>query len=283
MKDTGRFEEAVELASAAEALARQRGSRDFLVEALLTAIPALAELGRWDEAVDRFAEAAEFEASERVRTERVLIVQILVWRGESEQAHAILREHESARVAEQVDIATTFAAAEAALLLEDANWAEARAAAERGLAHAEALGGLSNSTVRACLIAATEAALAAGDLADAEQLLDSIAAIPPGHRYPIIQAHALRLGGRLDAARGRDTEAEEQLRAAEAMFEGLGLVVALAIARLDLAEFLVARGRAGEAADRLAQARATFEALGARSLIERLDAVAAGDLAKALP
>ena len=76
---------------------------------------------------------------------------------------------------------------------------------------------------------------------------------------------------------------EEQLRAAEAMFEGLGLVVALAIARLDLAEFLVARGRAGEAADRLAQARATFEALGARSLIERLDAVAAGDLAKALP
>jgi ATP/maltotriose-dependent transcriptional regulator MalT len=219
------------------------------------------------------------QASLWARSERLPAVDILCDRGEIDRARAVLDGHEAARDAEQRDIAAAFAAAEARVLCEEGRYPEARAAAERGLSHAEALGGIFTSTVRLCLFQAIEAALALDDLADAERMLDAIDGLMPGQLFPVIQAPGLYLRARLDARRGDLDVAERELAAAERLYAGEGMVFGVARTRLELAELLVRRERSEEAQPLAAQARETFETLGASPWIARADSLQAAELA----
>jgi class 3 adenylate cyclase/tetratricopeptide (TPR) repeat protein len=275
MMDAGRFTDALDLVREAEGHARQRGDRDALVDSLLCAVAPLGALGRWDEALARVAEADEMEASLWARSERLPVVDILCDRGDVERARVVLEGHEAARQAEQRDIAAAFAAAEARLLCTEHRYPEARAAAERGLSHADALGGIFTQTVRMCLFQAIEAALAVDDLEDAEGMLDAIDALMPGQLFPVVQAPGLSLRARFDARRGNLDDAERELGAAERLFAGQGMVFGVARTQLELAELLAGRDRLEEADALAARARETFEQLGAVPWIARAQAVSA--------
>jgi predicted ATPase/class 3 adenylate cyclase len=267
--DAGRFVETVELGAEIEAGARQRGDRELLVTALLNPLEALVALGRWQEALAKVVAADELEASTHARSDRLSAVAILCDQGELERARTLLEAHEGDRNAEQADIASGYAGQEARLLRAEGRTGEARAAAERGLAHASSLG-LTNYSVRNCLIEAIEAALELGDLDDAGALLGRIDELQPGRLFPLLQAHGHRLHARLA---GHDDEADRRFRAAAGLFEQEGMVFALAVTRLEHAEAFAADD------DALAVARATFEQLGARPWLERADALTSVELA----
>ncbi|HEY2073972.1 MAG TPA: AAA family ATPase, partial [Gaiellaceae bacterium] len=266
--DSGHFLEAVELGAEVGAQARLRGDRESLVNALLNPIEALSALGRWQEVLDRVAEADELDASVHARSDLVSAVAVFCELGDREGGRAILDAQALDRDAEQADIVAGFAAAEARLLRAEGRLAEARAAAERGLGMSPQLG-LQNYSVRLCLIDAVESALQAGDLDDAQHLLDRVAALKPGSRFPVLQAHALRLRARLDAANGDDERADRAFAEAAAIFDAEKLVFGLALTRIEHAEWLAANDREDEARRSAEQALETFEELRAVPWIER--------------
>jgi class 3 adenylate cyclase len=274
--DAGRFVDTVELGAEVEAGARQRGDRELLVTALLNPLEALSALGCWQEALAKVAAADELEASHHARSDRLSAVAILCDQGELERGRTLLDAHEADREAEQADIASGFAGQEARLLRAEGRNGEARVAAERGLAHAESLG-LGNYSVRSCLIEAIEAAFELGDLDDAAALLGRIDALQPGRLFPVLEAHGHRLHARLAAAVGGDDDPERRFRAADALFEQEGMVFALAVTRLEHAEWLAQQGRPDEGLS--AAARTTFEQLGAKPWLERVDTVTSVELA----
>ncbi|MFL5911825.1 MAG: hypothetical protein ACJ768_14780, partial [Gaiellaceae bacterium] len=279
MMDAGRFTDALGLIQESEAHARQRGDRDALVDSLLSAVAPLGALGRWEEVLARVAEADEMEASMWARSERLPVVDILCDRGEVDRARVVLEEHEAARHAEQRDIAAAFAAAEARLLCAEQRYPEARAAAERGLSHADALGGIFTSTVRLCLFQAIEATLALDDLDDAERMLDAIDRLMPGQLFPVVRAPGLSLRARVDARRGNLDDAERELEAAERLFAGEGMVFGVARTQIERAELLAGRDRLEEAGDLAARSRETFERLRATPWVARADGLRAPELA----
>jgi ATP/maltotriose-dependent transcriptional regulator MalT len=124
------------------------------------------------------------------------------------------------------------------------------------------------------LVEACEAALALGDLDKAEQLLAIPESLYPGERTPMLQAHALRLRARLDAARGQGDRVDERFRTAGALFREFGFVFYEAVTQLEHAEWLTGQGRNDDADALLAEARLTFERLEAAPWLERVAATA---------
>jgi hypothetical protein len=114
------------------------------------------------------------------------------------------------------------------------------------------------------IVEAIEAALALGDMAQAEELVSSIEAVPAGLRSEYLAAHAIRFRGRLAGA-------GEELAAAAAQFGELRIPFWQAVALLEHGELT------GDEVS-LAEARAIFEQLRAAPWLERLaGAVGSGE------
>ena len=90
----------------------------------------------------------------------------------------------------------------------------------------------------------------------------------------MLQAHALRLRARLDAARGQGDRVDERFRAAGALFREFGFVFYEAVTQLEHAEWLTGQGHNDDADALLAEARLTFERLEAAPWLERVAATA---------
>ena len=274
LNGSDRYAQTVELMAEVEAHARQRGDRERLAVGRLTAIEALAALGRWQEALARVAEADELQASARARRELSQAIPILCEQGELGRAQVLLRERESAREAEQADTAAAFASVEARLLRAQGRPVEALAAAERGLILRSDLG-ITNSYVKRCLVEALESALDLDDLAKAADLLAGIETLQPGELTPSLRAHGHRFRARVDARRDQE-EVDQDFRTAESIFREHGLVFHLAVTQLEHAEWLATNGRAENAHPLIAEARDTFQQLQALPWLERLEAAAGG-------
>ena len=266
-----RYASSLALSVELEAQARQRGERDAILGARLGSIASLAALGRWREALDLLEDEAQAQGSRKALSERAMAVPILCEQGRLEEAEALFREEEWQREAEQVDLATAFAAVEARFLRAQKREADALAAAERGLAHVEL--GLGNSGVKRCLVEALELAIALDDRGRAESLLELVDALPPGRLTPWLRGHRDRFHARLDMSRGEPAPVERRLRRAEALFDEHSLVFDLAVARFEHGEWLARQGRAEQAGPLLVAARQTFEVLGAMPWLERLRAI----------
>jgi hypothetical protein len=118
---------------------------------------------------------------------------------------------------------------------------------------------------------AVELQLRAGEIDEAEALLDLGAALTGGRASRLLRCQRLRLGGLIAIARGDDPE--ELLRSAEKELEAYGAVYYLARTRLALGRWLLAQGRHVEAEPLLAEARSTFLDLGAAPSLEELERV----------
>ena len=93
--------------------------------------------------------------------------------------------------------------------------------------------------------------------------------LDPGDMTPVLEANALRLRARLDAARGDQTQVDARFRSAAARSREFDLPVYVALTQLEHGEWLEAQGRADEADPLLSEAAATFEGLEAVPWLER--------------
>ena len=271
LRDADQYADAVALLGELEDEARQRGSRELLAVARFTPILALVELGRWDEALDRLAEAGELRASRWARDELINAVLPLCERGQVEVAQELLREEDWQREAEQKDTVATFLAAEARLLRAQTRHEEALAAAEHGLSLRKELS-ITNTFVKRCLVEALESAFELDQLEKAEELLAFIEGLQRGELTPYLGAHAARFRARLDARRADHQHVERNYTSAETIFAEQGLLFHQAVAQLEHGEWLIQHNHADSGQESLAQARETFERLHAEPWLTRLQA-----------
>jgi class 3 adenylate cyclase/tetratricopeptide (TPR) repeat protein len=131
--------------------------------------------------------------------------------------------------------------------------------------------GFTQEYVKEAFVVALEAALALDDVRRAEELLDLIDDLPPGHSPQYLQAQSMRFHARI-AGQGR--EAERLFKRATALFRELAMPFYLAASTLEYAEWLAREGRDGVAAPLAADARELFERLGAHPWLERAERIA---------
>jgi hypothetical protein len=133
--------------------------------------------------------------------------------------------------------------------------------------------GLTNNEMKRWLVWTIESALDAGDVTQAEALLETIQGAMPSEVTPYLRAHAARLAARVAAICGVADSVETGFVAARQGFQRLGAPFDLAVTLLEHAEWLLAQGRPGDAAPLLEEARPIFERLRATPWLERLDRV----------
>ncbi|HEY2788741.1 MAG TPA: AAA family ATPase, partial [Gaiellales bacterium] len=275
-----RYTEALGHLEQSGALARAVGSRPHEWFALSESTYPLYMLGRWDEAMAMYHELPE----EMLPTGGTLlsplssILEIHVHRGDVAEARRLLgiyiRLEHSADVQEQAG----YAAANACVQFAEGRYAEAVESGLRTIEFGTTLG-LDGQDAKMGFMWALEAAIALGDRAKAEEVIERIQAIPPGLRPPSLGAHAGRSRARLAES---PELAASHLAAAEAVFRDLGLRFWLAVSLLERAEVLTADSRGEAAEPLLAEARDIFVELRARPWIERAAAAAERTSAEAV-
>jgi class 3 adenylate cyclase len=252
-------------------LARQRGDRywEWLMES--QKMYPLFVLGRWQEALDL---AEELAGPENAGGQRVHLVSYVLpglihaKRGEPEVGQARLAA--ASEMQESVDLQdrAAFAAVRAALLHAEGRHAEALESAQAALDSAAQMG--IGESLQEAVVEGVEAALALGDAATAEKLLDRGEGFcrAGAHRY--LLAHVFRLRGRVAARRGDAEAAEAGFKRAAAAFRELGTPFWLAVTLLEYAEWLTEERRADETPALLREARGVFEAVEAAPWVRRV-------------
>jgi class 3 adenylate cyclase/tetratricopeptide (TPR) repeat protein len=120
---------------------------------------------------------------------------------------------------------------------------------------------------------AVHAAIDAGLLDEAAELVRIVADAPAGHRTPALSAHLHAGRGRWAAARGDEPQAiEHDLRAAVELFTTYGSPPLVGQAEEFLGRWLVGQRQPAAAAEHLARARVGFEELGALGWLAAMDA-----------
>jgi class 3 adenylate cyclase/tetratricopeptide (TPR) repeat protein len=261
-------------------LARRIGSRPSEWFALSEMTYALAMLGRWDEALGRFAEIPEeqFGKATSLLGPASGVLELRLHRGRVDDARELLARFEPLNHSGDAQAVACYQAAVAAVRLAEGNQRAALAAAEQAFASRESQG-IASQTVKLGFVHALEAALALGDHTKANELLEIVEALPPGLSSPFFQATAHRFRGHLA---GDDPGADRHFTAAAAQFRAFELPFYLAVVQLEHAEWLAARGRPDDAQPLLAEARETFERLEAQPWLDRVDASTAGAAAEVL-
>jgi class 3 adenylate cyclase/tetratricopeptide (TPR) repeat protein len=236
---------------------------------------ALYQLGRWDEALEAFAELPrdQLAIGLTLLSPITSVLEIHIHRGEMDEAREVLAMYQPLEASIDVQDRAGLLAGVTALASGEGRHADA---VESGLATMEqrTLIGVNAQAVKQALVWTAESAYALGRMDVFAEVLDLVEQQPPGLRSPLMDSHALRLRARLaDDADGADT----RYRAAAASFDGLGIRFWGAVARLEHAESLLARGEDPAEARRLLDAaRETFAELRAMPWIERADGVGAG-------
>jgi hypothetical protein len=167
-----------------------------------------------------------------------------------------------------------YAAAEAAVFLAEQDNRHALDVARRVVDEATTGGlGVSHESVRLAFPVAVEAAIDAGDLEEADRLVELLAMRPRGEVPPFLRAQVTRAKALVAAARGDDAALEEILVAAEGALRELGYPYWTARAQLDRAEWLARQSRLEESMRLASQAAASFEKVGAAPMLARARAL----------
>jgi class 3 adenylate cyclase/tetratricopeptide (TPR) repeat protein len=263
-----RYEESLGYLEQSLAFARKDGSRPNEWFALSESTYALYMLGRWDESIAVLGEIPEekLPAGGTLISPLTSVMELRLHRGNLDEARRIFVIYERLATSDDVQDRACYASAEAAIALAEGRFADALAAAGRGLEN-EPIVSVANQGIKHAYVHGIEAALAVGDRPRAEELLAKIEGLPPGIRPPFLDGHALRLRARLAPT---TEEADPGFAAAASRFRELGLPFWLAVTLLEHGEALTDRGRGADAAPLLAEARAIFERLAATPWLERV-------------
>ena len=267
------FAEAVAVAQTGLALAKARGYRRY--EQMLTLLIATAKvgLGEWDE-VSELADGGLLAGSGLQELAYLpVLARVLAARGDTEGLQRVLglsAEHEGSRNVFYAAGPTVARAIALRGLGRDAEALEAALPIATGLAE------IDNEDRREAYVEAGLAALALGDEAAVETLIEFVAELAPVMRSPLLRAGAARFAGLLAARRGELKTADQQLLAATRELREIEAPFVLAQVLLEHAELLHRGGRDDEVAPLLAEATEIFTRLRAAPYLERSQALEAG-------
>jgi tetratricopeptide (TPR) repeat protein len=261
---------AEEHARAALGLARRWGGRGIESLAVANLMYVLIETGRFDEALqlgNELFEAADDEVP-GAEVVRFRLAHLEALRGNVDVA----RQHLSKCGPESDDVQykASYAAAQAAVALAGGDGRQALEVA-RAAIHAALEGGmgLAHEAARYCFPVTIDAALATGEIEEAERMAEMMASRPAGEVPPFLHAHTSRAKALVAGARGDAKDMEEKIVAAEAAFSELGYPYWAARTQLDRAEWLARVDRPDEAATLAHAAAAVFEEMGAAPMVAR--------------
>jgi class 3 adenylate cyclase/predicted ATPase len=275
-----RYSESLSYLDEAVALAGRIGGRAGEWFALSEMSYALTMLGRWEEAFARFAELPEEQFGKTTNLIGPLsgILEIYLHRGRLQDARELFARFEQLAHSPDAQAEASYEAALAAVRVAEGNHSAALASAERAFASRDSQG-VASQNIKFAFLHGLEAAVALGNVGKANELLETVEALPPGLSSPFLQATAHRFRGRLA---GDDPGADRHFTAAAAQLRAVALPFYLAVVQLEHGEWLMARGRPDDARPLLAESRETFERLEAQPWLDRLDASASGATAEVL-
>jgi tetratricopeptide (TPR) repeat protein len=241
-------------------LARRIGDRNWEANFLAGSIGVLDMLGRWDEALERAAEAEELAATEFAQGLTLSAVPILVKRGAVDRARRLQTQHAAVGRSENPDFAAGYAVNEGLLLATEGRPKDALAAVERALAAYRDTG----EPLRWIRFVAWEIAGVVDDNDGIRDVLRQFDELAPGELTRSLRAQHARVCARLP-----ERDADAQFATAERLFRELEAPFYLAAAQLEHAEWLIAQGRSDDAQPLQTQALRSFEQLRATPWIER--------------
>jgi tetratricopeptide (TPR) repeat protein len=261
-----RYAEALEALSDALALARRIGARNRELYLLAEISYVRSMNGGWQDALAVYAELPGGEMGVVSTLASVLsgVLEVLVHRGRIEEASELRSRFGRLEGSMDLQDRSILAASKAALHFAEGRHAEALEAGAEAAGLAPDLGP-GQQGVKQGFVWAVEAALALGERERANELLAAVEGLAPGLRPPMLEAHAHRFHGRLDAGEGG-------FKTAAARFRELEIPFWLAVTQLEHSEWLATQGRAEEAEPLLAEAREIFERLEATPWLARVDA-----------
>jgi class 3 adenylate cyclase/tetratricopeptide (TPR) repeat protein len=257
-----RYHEALEHSEQELVLARARGDKPWESRANAGRCEALANLGRWDEALELAPLPDSRLSIDDVETLHYT-VSIRAARGELSTlgriADAVRPLAESTDF--QLQLASSGTLARAALMAGRAE--ECFEMTRPLLARAAAAG-----RWEVCL-AACDAAIQLRDEERLSAILSDIEALAPVERTPFVAAEAARVAGALAALRDDPAGAEYEFARAASLLRDIGRQFELAVVMLEHAQLLADADRLDEAAPLLRSAHDVFERLRATPWIER--------------
>jgi class 3 adenylate cyclase/tetratricopeptide (TPR) repeat protein len=249
--------------------ARRIGDRRWEWFALSEMSYALYMLGRWDEALVKFAEIPDEQLGTDTNLASPLtgVLALYLHRGELDQARGLLARFEQLSRSHDVQIQGGYNMATAAIRLAEGDPRNAIAAAGLAFAGRGKLG-IASQDVKHGFLHALEAALALGEHEQANEMLATVEELPAGLRPPFLAATAHRFRAGLA---GDDPGADRQFTEAASILREVELPFHLAVVLLEHGEWLAARGRPDDAEPPLAEARETFGRLGAAPWLARAE------------
>jgi class 3 adenylate cyclase/tetratricopeptide (TPR) repeat protein len=261
-----RMQDAADLLRRAVAFARRVGNR-YWEWNLLGATYSLYASGDWDEALE-FEEGLPSEDWERVRLAFYSLatscIPIRVHQGQvqeaKDRAQPLIDSVGSADVQEFAQVHFV----KALFAFTEGRYAEALESAEAAMETRESVG-IQCEAVKEAAVLVGEAALALGDEAKVDELLELIDTLLPGSAPRFLQAHAARFRAR----RATGDEADPLFKQAVRSFRELAFPFYLGVSLLEYGEWLVAQGRSRDAEPMIGEAGTIFERLGAVPWVER--------------
>ena len=256
--------------------ARRLGDPVILTISASNLANVLIYVGSWSDAaslsMQTIEEAAEYEgAAAGLLYDRLALINAL--RGDLEAARKNFdRAAELLAPADREDVGIHGGTGAAIQLIEGDHAAVLSGIDE--IAGLAATFGWSSEMPRQMWPDAAEAALRSGELATADRLISLLEAEAPGRLSPYLQAQLTRTQARMAAARGETDGVEEGLHSAIERFSAMSYPYWEAMARLDLANWLIDQDRNEEAVLLSDTAAEIFERLGAAPDLDRARRVA---------
>jgi class 3 adenylate cyclase/tetratricopeptide (TPR) repeat protein len=268
LSQADRYEEAEACVREGLAYSRRVGNR-YQELLFLGQSYSLYAQGKWDVVTEWAEELPETwtTARQAFSTVASICVTVNVHKGLLDEAERWITLLEDFGTSADAQERSAHACGRARLLLAQGDPAGALEAAQTALDTREEMG-VTQEYWKEPFVTAMEAALALGETARAEELLDGIDGLPPGNLPQFLRAQSLRFRGRLAGLAG-DAEADRLFRQASGLFKELAMPFYLAVTDLEHGEWLAAGGAAADAVPLLEEAQAIFEQLDAAPWLER--------------
>ena len=276
-----RFEEAAASIRDGLALARRVGNRYWEWSFSADMYPLFA-LGEWDDVLamrEQLPDSGWSQARLAFAGLPVSVVPIYVHRGRLEDADELMTMLAELGGSADVQERIQYWSGNARLELAHGRQAEALAATDATIAESATLG-ISSEAVKEAFVVGLEACLELGDLVKARDLLAVVDGLPPGRSPQSLQAQSARFRAQLAIRDGDEPEAERLFKQAAQRLRELSFPFYLAVTQLEHGEWLVRNGRGVDAGPLLTEASEIFTRLRATPWLDRLTAVAGGEVAR---
>ncbi|MDQ3767622.1 MAG: hypothetical protein M3346_09785, partial [Actinomycetota bacterium] len=278
------FGEALRYAQDGLALCRRLGEREWEWEFLASTVSVFYWTGRWDEALEMASDIPALEEIPAARFSSVELLMslppLLIAQGRGKEARALLASFEGFSESADQQERGSYEAAHMIVLRAEGKLAEARGLAETVIEREVALGPRFPG-LKAALVEGAEVALARGDWGRAEELIGRMKQRPVGGSTPYLDAQGARLQALLDASRDEGPRVEALFKDAVGRFREIESPFWLGVCLLDYGEWLGKRVGPDAAEPLAEEAAEIFKRLGARPWLERAGR-SAGDAAPRL-